>query len=227
MALRKEEIMRKVLHFIFGTIIPVGVFYIPYYAEKQGWHAVAPWLLPPVILAVSLAGFILVEIIRFRVPAFAVLFNKCGTHFLRQDESHKATGATYINAAALICSLIFRNCPYISFMVLSTFIWGDAVAALVGQSIGRIKIGKKSLEGSIGCLSLCLIFFFGIFPHVPLLLDAWNGHVPVMIILIASLCITIMELFPIKITSKLTINDNLSVPVITGVIMVWLYPVVK
>ena len=28
---------------------------------------------------------------------------------------------------------------------------GDAAAALVGKSMGRIRIGEKTLEGALGC----------------------------------------------------------------------------
>ncbi len=227
MALKKEEIMRKVLHFIFGTIIPVGALYIPWYAQKQGWDFVPPWALPPIILGVFLVGFVLMETLRFRIPAIANLVNKFGGSFMRKEEAKTTTGATYINASALICTIIFRNHPYISFMVISTFIWGDAVAALVGQAIGKIKIGKKSLEGSLACLVLCLFFYLLVFPHVPLLLDSWNGRVPLAIVIIASLSVTIMELFPLKFSKTFDINDNLTVPVITGLIMVWVYPFVK
>jgi diacylglycerol kinase (CTP) len=227
MALKKEEIQRKLLHFIFGTIIPVGALYIPWYAEKQGWNAVPPWTLPPIILGVFLAGFILMETLRFKIPAVAGLVNKLCGGFLRKEEEKRTTGATYINASALICTIIFKDHPYITFMVISTFIWGDAVAALVGQAIGKIKIGKKSLEGSLSCLALCLVFYFFVFPHVPLLLDKWSGTIPLAITIVASLCVTVLELIPMKITRNIAINDNLIVPVVTGIVMVWLYPLVK
>jgi diacylglycerol kinase (CTP) len=227
MALRKEEISRKILHFIFGTIIPLGILYVPWYAEKQGWNTVPPWTVPSIILGVFLAGFVIVETLRFKVPAIQNLVYKIGGGFLRKEEEKKATGATYINASALICSIVFRNLPQISFMAISTFIWGDAVAALVGQSMGRTKIGNKSLEGSLACLALCLVFYLGVFPHVPLLLDKWSGRIPLPITIIASLCVTVLELVPMKITRNVTINDNLIVPVITGIVMVWLYPLVK
>jgi diacylglycerol kinase (CTP) len=222
MALKKEEIQRKILHFIFGTIIPAGMFYIPWYAEKMSWNAVPPWTLPPIILAFFLVCFIVVEALRFRVPAVQNLFHKFAGSMLRREEAKKATGATYIVASAMVCSIIFKNHPHVSLMALSTFIWGDAVAALVGQSIGRTKIGTKSLEGSIGCLILCLVFFFGVFPHVPFLLNAWHGKIPVLIAVVGSLCITIMELFPITI-KKFVVNDNFSVPVITGIVMIVLF----
>jgi dolichol kinase len=223
MALKKEEIQRKILHFIFGTLIPAGIFYIPFYAESASFKALPPWTLPPIILMFFLVFFVVIETLRFRIPAVQNLFNRfCGS-MLRKEESKKATGATYIVASSLLCSLIFKDHPQVSAMVISSFIWGDAVAALVGQSIGRTKIGGKSLEGSVACLVLCLAFFLGVFPFVPFLLDAWNGKIPFMLTIIASLCITLMELFPIKI-GKFEVNDNLSVPIITGIIMIFLYP---
>jgi dolichol kinase len=226
MALKKEEVWRKILHFIFGTVIPLGVLYIPWYAMKQGWNTVPPWTLPPIILGAFLVVFVVMETLRFRVPAIQSFVHKMGGPFLRKEEAKKTTGATYINASALICSVIFKYHPQVSFMVISTFIWGDAVAALVGQSIGRTKIGSKSLEGSLACLALCLAFYFGVFPHVPLLLDKWSGTIPLPITIVASLCVTVLELVPMRIRN-FTINDNLVVPVITGIVMVWLYPLVK
>lgn len=227
MALKKEEVLRKMLHFIFGTIIPLGILYVPWFAEKQAWHTVPPRALPPIILGIFLVGFMAMETMRFRIPAVQNLVNKIGGKFLRKNEEKKTTGATFINASALLCSVIFWNKPHISFMVISTFIWGDAVAALVGQSMGRIKIGSKSLEGSLACLLLCLVFYFGVFPHVPLLLDKWSGTIPLPVIIVASLCVTVLELVPMRVTKNLVINDNLIVPVVTGIVMVWLYPLVK
>jgi diacylglycerol kinase (CTP) len=227
MALRKEEVSRKILHFIFGTIIPLGILYIPWYAEKQGWNTVSPWTLPPIILGIFLAAFVAMETLRFRVPAIQKFVDAIGGSFLRKDEAKRTTGATYINASALICSVVFRKQPQVSFMVISTFIWGDAVAALVGQSIGRTKIGSKSLEGSLACLALCLLFYLGVFPHVPLLLDKWSGSIPLAITIVASLCVTVLELVPMKVTKTFIINDNLFVPVVTGIVIVWLYPLVK
>jgi diacylglycerol kinase (CTP) len=223
MVIKREEIQRKILHFIFGTIIPLGIFYIPLYAEKMSWKALPPWTLPPIILAFFLALFIILETLRFRVPAIQNIFHRFFGSMLRLEEVKKTPGATYILASSVLCSLVFKNYPHVSLMVLSTFIWGDAVAALVGQSMGKIRIGSKSLEGSIACLVLCLVFFLGIFPHLPFLLDKWNGRIPLSLTIIASVCITGMELFTIKIRG-FEVNDNLSVPVITGIVMIFLYP---
>jgi dolichol kinase len=212
MALSKEEINRKLLHILSGCTIPAGILYIPLIpgASKH---------LPMIILGILLVSSILLEFIRFRMPAVQKVFYKFVGSMLRLEEDKKLTGATWIYASAFICTIIFREHPHISAIVLNLFILGDAVAAIVGLSIGRIKIGKKSLEGSLACFFLCLLFFFFVFPYIPLLLDTWNRKAPLLMIFCVSMSITIFELIPLKIGKKFIINDNLSVPVITGLIM--------
>lgn len=226
MALSKEEINRKLLHVFSGSAIPAGIFYIPKYIEYKFAEAspIPANIYPIIILSVLMFFFILVELARFRLPWLqAIFFKYCGS-MLREKEKGKLTGATYIIASSLICSILFINQPHISAMVLSTFIWGDAAAALVGLSIGKIKIGTKSLEGSIGCFILCLSTFLFLFPIVPGLLETWNYKIPAFLGIIAAFSITIMELFPITLPGKFEINDNLTVPVITGYILLFLYP---
>jgi dolichol kinase len=179
---------------------------------------------PAIILAMLLVGSVVIEIIRFKVPAVQKLFMGMVGSMLRVEENKKLTGSTYILGSAFLCTVLFHAQPHISSMVLCLFILGDAIAAVVGLSIGRIKIGKKSLEGSLACFILCIILLFGLFPHVPLLLDAWHGKVPVPLVIITSLCITVFELVPIRITKTFVINDNLSVPIIAGFVMLYLYP---
>ena len=217
MPLTKEEINRKLLHILSGCCIPAGILYIPMIPGAAD-------CLPMVILGVMLVLSIIIEIVRFKAPAVQKLFYSMVGSMLRTEENKKLTGSTWIFASSFICSILFYRHPHISFMVLNMFILGDAVAAIVGLSMGRIKIGKKSLEGSLACFILCLILFFGVYPHIPLLLDQWNGQVPVPLIFISSLSITLFELMPWRITKNLVINDNLTVPVVTGIIMLLLYP---
>lgn len=225
MKLRKEEIQRKVLHLIFGVVIPAGIFYIPGYAEKSPWvpQCIRPELYPVVILAFFTAIFVLGEILRFRVSFMKSLADKMFGSMMRPEEAKKFSGATYICASSLICSIVFINNPHVAAMTLWMFIWGDAAAALVGISMGKIKIRKKSLEGSVACLLCCIILLDTVFPSMPGLLDAWNGKIPLVLSVISALAVTGMELFPITI-GTFEINDNLTVPVITGFLMVWLYP---
>lgn len=213
MTIRKQEIARKLLH-LFALSMPVGIYYLPKVA--------IPPIVPIGILGFVLLGSVVIENLRFRHSYFQKLFFSLFKSMLREEEVSKTTGSTYIVGAALICAIVFVSRPDISFMVLSVFILGDAAAALVGQSIGRTKIGKKSLEGSLGCFCMCLFLFFVIFPLIPGILDHWEGWRAIPLSIISSFCITILELVPLRITKKITINDNLAVPVICGVLILGL-----
>jgi dolichol kinase len=215
MTLAKEEINRKLLHVVSGSLMPLGIFYIP---KLTGWSL---WS-PAIILATLLVPSAAVEFLRLRSERFQKFFYVVWGAMLRREESKKLTGWTWVFSGAVLCSVVFYNEPHISFIVLSLFIFGDGVAALVGLSMGRIKIGNKSLEGSTACFLLCLVFCFAVFPLVPGVLDTWDGRMPVALGISISLAITVQELFPIRLTRTITINDNLSVPVITGIIIKFL-----
>ena len=216
MPLTKQEINRKLFH-LFGLLLPVGIFYFP---KIFGFSELTVTL----ILAFLLTAIVLIEVLRFRYPKIHQTFQSCFRSMLRKEEGETITGSTYLIGAALICSILFPKAPHISFMSLTMFLLGDAAAALVGLSIGRIKIGKKSLEGSLACFILCVILCFALFPYLPALLDVWGGAVPVPLIFIVAFTITIFELFPLRITKDYTLNDNLYVPVIAGLVMHYVYP---
>ncbi|MDM8551623.1 hypothetical protein QUF72_16165 [Desulfobacterales bacterium HSG2] len=215
MPLTKQEINRKLFH-LFALLLPVGIFYFP---KIFGISE----LMVTAIIAFLLTVIVAIETLRFRYPKIHEIFQTCFRSMLRKEEGETITGSTYFIGAALICSILFPKAPHISFMSLTMFLLGDAVAALVGLSIGRIKIGKKSLEGSLACFFLCVILCFGLFPYLPSLLDAWGGAVPLPLIFIVSLAITIFELIPLRI-KNFTLNDNLYVPVVAGLVMRYLYP---
>jgi dolichol kinase len=216
MVLTKEELNRKLLHVFSGTLIPAGIFYIP---MIEGCSSFTPVF----VLGFLTAGSVFLEYLRFHNDTVQKFFIAAGSSMLRKSEKNTFTGSTYIFMAAFLCSVIFINHPHIAFIALSLFILGDAIAAIVGISIGKIKIGKKSLEGSAACFILGLLLFFFVYPQVPMLLDSWHGSVPLSLIFIASFSNTIFELFPISL-GKMSINDNLSVPLITGTILLVLYP---
>jgi dolichol kinase len=210
MALTKNEIRRKLLH-LFALLMPIGIFYLP------AWSF--PSYAAPLILALLLTVCLTVEYLRSNNPDVQDAFVRYFGSMLRKEESTIITGATWVVGSALLCSILFIRHPRITFIAFTLFILGDAVAALVGLSIGKIKIGKKSLEGSLACFFLCLVLFYFVFPYVPGLLDAWGGEAPAVLIWTTSLVVTLFELIPLKITSDITINDNLAVPVIAGYVM--------
>lgn len=210
MRLPKEEIARKLLH-LFALAMPAGIYYIP---KLSG-----VWYIPTLILGVLFFGSVIVEKLRQKNQLVQDLFYKVAGSMLRKEEKHSTTGSTWVIGAAFICSIIFRKEPEISCIVLTLFILGDAVAALVGMSMGRIKIGKKSLEGSLACFTLSMILIMALFPVVPGVLEPYGGKIPLVAALVTSFTITIFELIPLRISPKIIINDNLAVPIIAGAVL--------
>lgn len=210
MYLPKEEIARKLLHLLALTM-PIGIYYLP----QLGFS----WLVPTGILGVLLGGSVIVENLRQVNPAVQSLFHKVAGSMLRKEERHCTTGSTWLIGAAFICSILFRNDPWVAFIVLTLFILGDAVAALVGMSMGKIRIGAKSLEGSAACLCLCMVCFYAVFPFIPGLIRSPGGFLPFLVTLTTSIVITLFELVPLRVMPQLVINDNLAVPVIAGIVL--------
>jgi dolichol kinase len=217
MALGREEINRKLLHVLSGSMIPAGIFYLPKLPGVSVWF-------PAILLCAATVALLGIEMLRFRVPAVQRLFYSVAGKALRQHEQTRLTGATYIFAAGAICAIVFINQPHVAFVVLCLFILGDAAAALVGQAIGRIRINGKTIEGTLGCLVMCLVLSLAVFPFVPGLLDSWGGRMPLGMAVMLSVATAVQELFPIRLSRTFVINDNLSVPLVTGLLAVWIGP---
>ena len=121
-----------------------------------------------------------IEAARFRNSAFAKWYFDTFGSMLREEEKNKLTGATYVAAATFFCawlSVIDEKMAASACMGLILFILGDAAAALVGKSIGSIRIGEKTLEGAVGCFLICLGLAFFAIPQLPGFVNKWGGTV--------------------------------------------------
>jgi dolichol kinase len=208
MQLPKAEIQRKLLH-LFALLMPVSILY------ASRWSF--PPLLVPIVLFALFSASLAVELCRFRQPVVQkLMLSAFGSMMRKEEQCCKITGSTWVIGAAFLCCILFWSHPYVSFIALTLFIIGDAVAALVGIRFGRIKIGRKSLEGSLACFTICMVLFMAAFPAVPGLLDRWGGRAPTLLIVAVSLVITLFELIPLRVSKGLVINDNIAVPVLAG-----------
>ena len=214
--LTRQEVNRKLLHLI-ALLMPIGIFYIPKITNLPLW-------IPPFMLAVLFILSAFLEWARFKYPKIQILYNRCFKSTLRKNEEKKTTGATYIIGGAMICAVVFINAPHISFTVLTLFILGDGIAAITGLGIGRIKLSGKTLEGSLACFGLCILICTLIFPHVPFLYQDWRISLSWSFSLTASFLITLLEFFPFKISKNHILNDNIYVPVLSGIVLQTLLP---
>ncbi|MCX7982933.1 MAG: hypothetical protein N2572_08505 [Syntrophales bacterium] len=189
--------------------MPISILYLP--------------LLAPFALGLLFFVILIVEWGRFRHPMIQGLFRRFFGFMMRKEESRMITGATWIILSAFLCALFFFNKPYIPFMALTMFILGDSAAAIVGQTMGRVKWGKKTLEGSFACLTMCLILCYAVFPFIPQM-DKKFLHPAV--IWVSSLVVTFFELVPLRV-GDYRINDNLSVPLIASFVLYLLEGMVR
>jgi dolichol kinase len=211
-ALTKEEINRKLLHGL-AVLIPAGIFYGPGYFEAD---RVRVFLLVLCVMVFAL----LIEFVRLKHGAFGTWFLGFFGSMMRKEEDRQVTGATYLMIGSVICSLFSiysEPAAACAFVGLTLFILGDAAAALVGKGIGRIKIGGKTLEGSLGCFLTCVLLSLFVFPILPGFIEAWGDDFTLLQVVLLAVTVSVLELVPVRLFG-MVINDNIYVPVATSIV---------
>ena len=171
--------------------------------------AVAALFLPRTVLLISLGMvtfiFFAFELIRLKVPGINRWFLSVFKPLIRKEEASRLTGTGYSLAGALIAFLVFPR--DVAVLALSFLAVGDAMATIVGKRIGKTRLlGKKTLEGDLACFVSCIaVGFIGYFAGLDI---SW------LVILVGSLAATIAEAVP------LPLNDNLTLPLFAGLVMV-------
>ena len=142
---------------------------------------------------------LIVELMKWLFPPFGKFFFRMFAFLLRTHERKGAvTGATYYLISAFLCIFFFAKT--LAIVCIFFMILGDLAAALVGKMWGRTKLlGKKSLEGSAACFVVCVL----------IALVTLNP----VIAIIGAFVATIVELIPSP------IDDNLTVPLVSGAVM--------
>ncbi len=185
----KNELARKAIH-LASIMIPIIYFHI----TKE----LALMLLVPMFL-----GFFAVDLAKMFLKPVAELYYKHFGAMLRPHEldttQRNFNGATYVTLAAVLVVWLFPK--MIAIAAFAILILADTAAALVGRKIGRIKIGAKTLEGSIAFFLFALLVVF-VTPKL-------NPAVGLAIAISA----TIAELYPIKL-GNWSVDDNLSIPLV-------------
>jgi dolichol kinase len=182
----KNELKRKLFH-QSSLIIPLSYFLL----EKKT---------ALIILGSITILFLSADILRFYVKFIRELIFKIFRPIIRDHESDVFFGATYVLIGGFFTVLLFEKNIAITALLYLTI--SDSIAALVGKSIGWIKINDKSLSGFLAFLiSGYLIGLYVTQLHWKLALIG------------ASLTAVIELLMPKK------LDDNLIIPVAGGLFL--------
>lgn len=158
-----------------------------------------------IILGAAFIGCLLFDVFRVYSKSFNKFYLKYIGPVLRSHEYHikkiTFTGATYLMFAALLCVIIFPKEVAIAAILLMTI--GDAAAAIVGKSFGKVNIFTKTLEGSIAFFVSGIIIVF-LMPKLST--DPNELYVGIAAVIVTS----IIEVMPLK------LDDNITVPVVFG-----------
>ena len=159
-----------------------------------------------IIIAGSLTGVaVALEVGRRRLPVLNGWFQARFGVLMKQSESSQVLGSTYMAAASLIVYLFFEK--ELAILALMYIAVGDPLAGVLGKRYGRVKIGSKSVEGT-------LAFAVGA-GAVGCGMVAGGLDVPYWVALGGAGVGALVELLPSP------LDDNLTVPPVSGAFM-WL-----
>lgn len=188
------HILRKLWHISTGSI---GLFAFTHSGQDQQFWAF-------IALAIALAGFV-VDITRARFPKANHLVIKIMGPLMRRSEKEGLSGLPFY-ALGVSLSLFFysRDIAILSVMFL---VFSDPLSSFFGVLYGKDKImPNKSLQGAVAGFFTCyLITLFYTMNHVTL-----GTHILVFAVL-AGLIGAMSEL-----VSAFNIDDNLTIPVLSG-----------
>jgi dolichol kinase len=184
-----SEVSRKIFH-LLNMVVPL----IHVYLIKDRMEML-------IFLSFMLIFCFFIEVFRTQYFILDKFFKKYLHFMMRESEKEgEITGATWVFAGSLITIILIPN-PYciVSLFFLAV---GDTFAALVGMNYPLLKIGRKTLSGSIACFVTCCIIGF-----------LFSFGLNTSTIIFGALIATLTEL------SSLKINDNLSIPIFSGLFM--------
>jgi len=181
------EIRRKAIHLSF-ILVPLIYLYdvLPKRFIVRG------------LLAAVLVSLVF-ELARMHDARVRLLLSRFFRDLVRRHESKQLLGSTYLLIAAVLTIELFSK--EVAVASLGALVLGDSAAALVGKTMGRVRILGKTLEGSIACFVVSFLFAWGVVG-----LPAWMAAC-------GALTATLFELLPVP------LDDNFRIPLSAGYVM--------
>jgi dolichol kinase len=188
------HILRKLWHILTGSL---GLFIFMNSGESQRFWAF-------LILGIAISGF-LIDFARNKVPTFNKVFIRAVGPLMRRSEREGVSGLPFY-ALGVSLSLFFysRDIAIVSTMFL---VFSDPLSSFFGVLYGKDKIlPNKSLQGAVAGFFTCYLIalFYGMNS------TTLGTHLLVFAV-VAGVIGAASELI-----SALNIDDNLTIPVLSG-----------
>ena len=191
----KQEFYRKIIH-VSSLWIPLLIYFVD---AKAAIYA----------FCVLLFGDLFLEYGNYKKwkwarKTFGLIFYRIMRDAERKKDVFQPTGGMYVLLATILCLILFSK--EVAIVSLTVMLVSDTCAALFGRVYGMRKIIKhKSTEGVLAFLVSAL-----------LVMVATNFIVPVTYAsIVACICATLVEMFD----EKVKIDDNVSIPLVVGIIL--------
>jgi dolichol kinase len=184
-----KQELLRKLTHIFALVIPGGYYVLGLTRAEM----------LTIMIPISLA-MVLIDIARLKNWRLWHYLRGLISPIIREHEMQgDFTGASYILVTSCFVIALFAKPEAIA--ALAFIMAGDPAAAIIGRRYGRHRFKTKSVEGSLAFLAAAMIISF-IVPDLPLIIGV-----------IGALTATITE------AVSFHIDDNTSVPLISGLVM--------
>lgn len=189
-----KELPRRLWHVFGGLSLPVAGLLAP---EN---------IFLPGLISITITS-LAIELVRLKFPQVNRRFLTYFRALLREGEASTFTSSAYLLIAASIVFILYDK-P-VAAIALAFVVIGDPVAGMVRERWdGRLRNPRfrrgKSLRGSGACLLACLV--------TGSILAAVT-HVALWLVAIGAVGATVVEFLP------LPVNDNLTIPLVSGGVM--------
>jgi glycerol-3-phosphate acyltransferase PlsY len=144
-----------------------------------------------------------IDILRLRVPSVNRFIIAKFSSFIRKNEEHKLTGtAPYILGIGIS---LYTYSTEIATAAICFLAFGDVAATTIGERYGRTKMRDKSLEGMAAFIFSALM--------AGLMLSFLGIALIPGVMVFGALIAACVEILP------LPVNDNFSIPILSGAAM--------